>query len=189
MKLHTIVVLVSLATACTPPRKAWVEAAWPGDFPTEHGPVERTDDDVRYSGDADPDLIDATFASVSACLSEVTIDDGMRQRAVCFDGRIEANDDPVVVTGAWRTSCSDPTQQTLTVEAPVSGCLAKGTDHQECGCYWRVGYRYAKGEDLYIVTPSLYMLPDVIVRVWTACRNPWADPTLARCASPSIVKR
>lgn len=124
---------------------------------------------MDLSGQAiDPALIDRLTDEVSTCLG-VSID-----RSTFI----------VKVPSDWVKSC-DGSQQVLTAIAPESGCAAKGlpTD-SPCPCRWRA---VIQCPNVIVATPSLYLYKDALVRWVTGSQNPWADPALAKCASPSTA--
>lgn len=83
----------------------------------------------------------------------------------------------------WSLNC-DGTQQVLSwVTADGgAGCRAKGlSPTAECPCRWRAG---VQDSHTLVATPSLYLAPDWVIRIFTGCQNPWASPELAECAAP-----
>ena len=78
-------------------------------------------------------------------------------------------------------------QQLLTDRAPEQGCIDKGLcEPGECeDCRWRCGIQ---DSCVIVVTPSLYMLKDPLIRIITRCGFVWGPDELSRCASSRIPK-
>jgi len=77
----------------------------------------------------------------------------------------------------WKLS-DDGTQQLLPLDAG-HGCEAKG---QKPPCMWRA---IIVDEPLTIVVPpSMYLLPDDLLRLNLGCLNPWFEQAMAVCAMP-----
>lgn len=192
-------VLLLTAAGCTG-RGDWVARAYPGDFPTSHGPLRRTALGIPVSGDGDPDVVDFVARTVYECLQREVPEGKLTAEedslGYCYEGAELAYPhyrELIVVVESWELSC-DKRQQLLLVDAPDSGCRAKGREPTpECPCRWRSGFREGEnwlgmgnGELLFVVTPSLYMLSDAFVRYITGCRNPWVVERIRKCASPKV---
>lgn len=138
-------------------------------YPTS--PTETTPGGIRFddSGQAvSGELLDRLTNEVSECL-HMSID---RSGFV------------VKVPADWQPSC-DGSQQVLTAIAPQSGCDAKGMSYDpQCPCRWRA---VIQCPNVIVATPSLYLYKDALTRWVTGSPNPWADPALAKCASPSTA--
>lgn len=88
------------------------------------------------------------------------------------------------VVSDWVPSC-DHTQQLLPTIAGPEGCVVKGLNPtEECPCRYRVGIACP---NVLVVTPSMYLYKDVLVRFVTSCADPWASPELHKCVSPSTT--
>lgn len=186
-----------LAASCMQSRESYIESAYPGKFPTSYGSTVTTPLGVRVAGTTDPaDLEKADFIiqTVYECVRR-NFPTGKVPYSGCFDNEVSYPPfrDLVVVIGEWEMSC-DGKQQLLTVDAPASGCRAKGRiPTPECPCRWRGGFResdhgwFQHGDHMHIVTKSLFMLSDTLTRYVTGCWNPWAGKPLAKeCASPKV---
>ena len=152
-------------------------SAWDYGFDYAIDPTETTPEGIRVdrSGQTAPTLeqIDELTDAVEACLRAAPITCGRPDPVInrgCFS---------VKVPNDWAMSCAGD-WQVLRDRAPEIGCLAKGeTPSPECPCRWRAGIQ----ETAFVVTPSLLLYPDVLIRAATGCPNPWAVPELAKCAS------
>ena len=106
---------------------------------------------------------------------------------ICLQQGIDRTSFQVKIAGDWVLNC-DQTQQVL--PDPVwegwSGCYAKGQKPTaECPfCRWRAGI---KCPGTLITTPSFYLYKDVLIRFITGNPDPWGDPILAKCATPSTL--
>jgi hypothetical protein len=129
--------------------------------------------------------IDRLFDGVETCLQthfpQGKIPESTQAAASCNGGTIPfplARDRITVkIAQNWRLNAAK-TQQLLPFEAGT-GCTEKG---EVPPCYWRA--MISDSPLALIVPPSMYLLPDVLVRVSTGCLNPWADPGLSACAMP-----
>ncbi len=140
-----------------------------------------------------PQLIDRLTNEVDLCLTQLSptgvLPSGIAQASSCFGSfqlPIQSKSFVVKVASDWVLSC-DGTQQLLPkpVEAGPAGCVAKGQDPTAaCPCRWRAGIECP---NIIITTPSFYLYKDALTRFVTGCRNPWASPQLAQCASPSTT--
>jgi hypothetical protein len=101
----------------------------------------------------------------------------------CLQLSLDRGSFNVLVPSDWTLSC-DGSQQVLPAEgAGAMGCLAKRlTPTAECPCRWRA---YIKMPNVIVATPSLHLYKDALVRLVVDTDNPWADPKLAKCATPS----
>lgn len=109
-----------------------------------------------------------------------TIDRLVGEVGDCLKMSIDRSSFVVKVPTDTVLSC-DGKQQELTAIAPMSGCDAKGLTGA-CPCHWRA---VVQCPNVIVATPSLYLFKDALVRFVTGSQNPWADPALAKCASPS----
>lgn len=122
--------------------------------------------------------VDDSGQNVSGAL----IDRLTSEVAACLKVSVDPKSFTVKVPADWGLSC-DGSQQVLTAIAPGTGCEAKGMHpDQQCPCRWRV---LIQCPNVIVATPSLYLFKDALVRWVTGSRNPWADPELAKCASPT----
>jgi hypothetical protein len=90
----------------------------------------------------------------------------------------------VKIPDDWDFSClRDNSQEVLNVPAENWVCEMKGlTPTKGCPCKYRVAIAQ---NNVIVVTPSMYMLKDALIRIITGCTNPWVSP-LSQCASPSV---
>lgn len=139
-------------------------------------------------------LIDRLTNEVETCLTNNFVhgefpDDVVRD-AQCsqktFQLPLQRTNFGIKIANDWVLSC-DGTEQLLPmpVKAGPSGCLAKGqTPNTQCPCRWRAGI---KCPNIIIVTPNFYLYKDALVRYTTSCRNPWGNPKLAQCVTPTTT--
>lgn len=139
-----------------------------------------------------PQLIDRLVNEVSTCLDGVApngqLPPDIVSASVChsttFTWPLERKWFEVKIASDWVYSC-DHTQQLLPVLAGNAGCIAKGeTPTDTCPCRWRAGIECPNH---IITTPSFYLFKDALTRFLTGCENPWANPELAKCASPTTT--
>lgn len=138
-----------------------------------------------------PDLIDGLTDEVENCLIEAfgfppVIPEEVMRDSMCvgetFDLPIHRECLTVKIPDDWLLSC-DGSQQLLPNIAPRELCEAKGlTPTPECPCRWRAGIQ---DNQTIVVTPSLYLYKDPLIRIVTGCNNPWGHPILSHCAKPS----
>lgn len=123
------------------------------------------------------------FDSQGQTISGALIDRLVGEVEACLAKSIDRASFTVLIPRDWTYSC-DRSQQVLPAEgAGPFGCLAKGQKPSvECPCRWRA---YIKWPNTIVTTPSLYLLKDALVRFIVDTDNPWADPHLAQCATPS----
>lgn len=88
----------------------------------------------------------------------------------------------VVKVAVCGLSC-DGTQQLLPDDAPNAGCDAKGLPNKPgCPCRWRARIAWP---NVIVTCPSLYLYKDALTRFVTDIKNPWVDPTVAKCVQPT----
>lgn len=156
------------------------------------GATQTTPDGIRFDASGlatSATLIDRLTNEVERCLflkfPERLSDVAAAQAGCSGDARfhtIDRHSFVVKVAGDWRLTC-DGQQQVLPVVAPSAGCAAKGQHTTpECPCSYRAGI---KCPNILVVTPSLYIYKDVLIRFLYDCVDPWANADLATCATPS----
>ena len=196
-----LVVAVAALAACSQTRAERAELAYPGRFPTEPGAVRVSPHGVRYSADRaiDVEQLDFVVRSTDACFREQFPRGRLPSSEVvaghCREGTVEYLDwhDAVVLYGPQQLAC-DGKQELLQVDAPVSGCRAKGIDRDwnKCPCRWRSGVREGRewwqldSRPVLITTSSNYMLSDALARYMSGCLNPWATKQVIKCARPRV---
>lgn len=100
----------------------------------------------------------------------------------CLGLQIDRNSFVVKVAGNWQLSC-DKTEQVLPIFAGNAGCDAKGLERNDsCPCRWRAGI---KCPNMLIVTPSLFLYKDVLIRFVLKIKNPWEVSRISSCATPT----
>lgn len=147
---------------------------------------------VDTSGqDISLELIDQLTLEVELCLEEEfpegKLPREVRIEANCLDDNFESLHRECIqikIPNNWQYSC-DGSQQVLQDEAPQYLCDQKGMSNSACTCNWRAAIQ---DEYTIIVTPSLYMYKDPLIRIITGCNNPWGHEKLAKCATPSVPK-
>jgi hypothetical protein len=158
------------------------------------GETRTTPDGIRYDDSGQhvsPALIDRLTNEVERCLFArfpEQLSETVKLQAGCYGDlrfkTIDRRSFVVKVAGDWRLTC-DGQQQVLPVTAPANGCATKGqTTTPECPCSYRAGIRCP---NILVVTPSLYIYKDVLIRFLYDCVDPWANKDLAACATPSTA--
>lgn len=139
-----------------------------------------------------PQLIDRLTDEVEACLQKnygtAPLPQATASAAYCVAQTkpvvIDRSSFVVKVVNDWLPSC-DKSQQLLPNLVNPTSCLAKGlTPIADCPCRWRAGI---KCSNILIVTPSFYLYKDVLIRFSATCMDPWNDPVLSVCATPSTA--
>ena len=175
------------------------EVAW--GYP-EHGLFNRyairetrtTPDGIRFDDGGQgisSELIDRLTNEVERCLFDrfpERLSDEAKAQASCYGDTtfrsIDRGSFVVKVASDYKLTC-DGEQQVLPVVAPSAGCLAKGQHTTpECPCSYRAGIECP---NILVVTPSLYIYKDVLIRFLYGCSDPWANADLAACATPSTL--
>jgi hypothetical protein len=159
------------------------------------GATRTTPDGIRYddSGlNVAPQLIDRLTNEVERCLFlkfPERLSDTVKLQAGC-DGDLTFKplnraSFVVKVASDWHLTC-DGQQQVLPIEAPAISCEYYKGEHPtlECPCSYRAGI---KCPNILVVTPSLYIYKDVLIRFLYDCVDPWANKDLAACATPSTA--
>jgi hypothetical protein len=124
------------------------------------------------------------FDDSGQSVSGTLLDRLTREVADCLQVSVDSASFVVKVPVDWSVSC-DGSQQLLSAEAPQLGCDAKGLPADpNCPCRWRA---LIQCPNVIVATPSLYLFKDALVRWVTGSNNPWADPALAKCATPSTA--
>lgn len=134
-------------------------------------PTHRTPKGIKY----DPSGQD---------ISGELIDRLTDETEVCLGVPINRDAFVVKIVNEYDISC-DGTQQMLktVVKAGSEGCIEKGLlPTPECQCQWRAGIQCP---NKLIVTPSMYLYKDVLIRYTLFIRDPWHDPRYAKCATPT----
>jgi hypothetical protein len=174
MKAACLLLLLSLlmlTSSCEPSCRA---ARWGYSISNgvtyEVAPTSTTPGGIKYDAtgqNVPPELIDRLTREVGDCL-KMSID------PASFVVKIPAG---------WSKSC-DGSQEMLPSGAPEIGCMAKGLGDPDpkCPCRWRA---LIQCPNTIVATPSLYLFKDALTRFVTGSVNPWADPKLVACASPS----
>lgn len=122
------------------------------------------------------------FDATSQDISGALLDRLTEEVEMCVHKSIDRTSFVVKVPANWTLNCAG-TQQVLMSRAPEDGCLAKGQKYDpKCPCRWRARIQWP---NVIVTTPSLYLYKDALTRFVTGSNNPWSDPTLAACASPS----
>lgn len=152
-------------------------------------PTEITPNGILVDGeDIDLDLVDAIVGAVERCLDNMFPDgyltDEVLSDSFCIRRKVNLPIQGITIKipSEYRTSVIDG-QQLLNSPAPEQGCIDKGICESPCECYWRCGIQ---DTCTIVVTPSLYMLPDPLVKLATDCYYVWGS--LAECAQPLVEK-
>lgn len=142
------------------------------------------------------EAIDRLTDEVETCLrlafgDPPIIPEDVRQKAACrgktFRLPLARECFVVKIPDDWELSC-DQSQQVLPLKStsyrpPDKLCEDKGLEPTpECPCRWRAGIQ---DDNTIVVTPSLYLYKDPLIRMVTGCNNPWGHPVLAHCVAPS----
>lgn len=117
-----------------------------------------------------PQLIDRLTSEVESCLNV----------------KIDRTSFKVKIANDWVLSC-DKSQQLLPtpVFAGNAGCVAKGlVPDPNCPCRWRAGIRCP---NVIVIPPNFYLYKDALIRFVKGIPNPWIDPVLSVCATPSTT--
>jgi len=150
---------------------------------------------VDSSGhDIDLRLVDAIIDEAEACLYKefptLIIPGSVKLGGFCKENTINLPIDRysivLKIPKDYLTSTIDG-QQLLTDRAPEQGCVDKGLcEPGDCDdCRWRCGIQ---DSCVIVVTPSLYMLKDSLVRIVTRCGYVWGPKELSACATPRTPK-
>lgn len=147
-------------------------------------------------------VIDRLTDEVEACLKEQIgtgpdIPSNIAKDGLCgdcsYNWPIDRSRIVVKIPSDWTLSC-DKTEQVLPVLAGDLGCLAKGlTPTEKCPCRWRALLQTVEtnGADgasgVIVTTPNFFLYKDPLIRMVTGCQKVWADPALAKCASPTTA--
>jgi hypothetical protein len=125
----------------------------------------------RCINDTFPDRLPASITDASWCEKE-------------YKHHIDRDCITIKIPNSWSYSC-DGTQLLLDRKVDNQLCIDKGLDRDfnECPCQWRSGIQE---DNVIVVLPDLYMLPDPIVRYMTSCYNAWIGD-LAKCAAPKTA--
>jgi len=140
----------------------------------------------------DPDTLDRLTNEVEQCLEftfpQHLFTEEVKNLSICDSYDISLPIDRssfyVKVANDWVYSC-DKTQELLPdpVIGGSLGCQNKGLiETDKCSCRWRAGI---KCPNILVVTPSLYLYKDVLIRFIGSCKNPWGTNELAMCATPT----
>lgn len=187
-------IAVIFIVGCSTSREGYVERAYPGNFPETYSSTKRTPGGVRYNGEADEKKLDFVVDSTFQCFREQfpsgKLPSSEKRSGYCQTESLEypRKSEFVVVVAESALNCTQK-EQVLTVEAPRSGCIAKGrVPTEECPCRWRSGFREARdGTLLFITTPSMFMLSDALARYVSSCQNPWVTEQVIVCARPRVT--
>lgn len=125
-----------------------------------------------------PELLDRVTNEVDVCL----LDNGVILKPMDRSSFV------IKIASNWIYSC-DTTgyggeQELLPINAPESGCDAKGEEDINCPCRWRAGIRCP---NIIVTPPNLYLYKDSLIRFLLTIDNPWAGPPLSVCATPSTT--
>lgn len=131
--------------------------------------------------------IDRVVDAVETCLSRAfgippALPEEYKRGALCvgstFPLPLERSRFTIRIARDWMLNAAK-SEQFLPIDAG-HGCEAKG---QAPPCFWRAVI--VDDPLTLVVPPSMYLLPDVLIRVSTGCLNPWALPAMATCAMPT----
>jgi hypothetical protein len=163
-------ILLALAGCTTPPPNYASRWGYLAKDTYAVAPTQTTPAGVRYD-------------SQGQAISGAVIDRLVGEVETCLAKTIDRSTFDVLIPKDWTLSC-DHTQQVLPAEGAGSmGCVAKGLRPTAgCPCRWRA---YIKWPHTIVTTPSMYLLKDALVRFIVDTDNPWTDPHLAQCATPS----
>lgn len=126
------------------------------------------------------------FDPVGQNISPLLVDRLTSEVEACLHRSIDRTSFEVMIPNDWVLSC-DGSQQLLPtpVKAGISGCLSKEqAPTEQCPCRWRAGIRCP---NTIICTPNFYLYKDALIRFATGNPNPWSNPELAKCATPSTT--
>jgi hypothetical protein len=86
----------------------------------------------------------------------------------------------IKIPNNYSYSITDPNEQVLADTAPKEGCLAKGQnrDFKKYPCKYR---GLITEDNIIVVTPSLHLLPDMIVKYASNCSYPYGSDKLSKC--------
>jgi len=192
MLKHFVALLAVAAVGCPGPHLPLRDFLYY--YPQHHyviAPTLTTPKGIRVDAGGPINLkrIDRVVDATEACITKTfgnppTLPDVFKsaQGASCvgrtFPLPFERSKFIIKIARDWMLSL-DGTEQLLPLDAG-HGCEAKG---QKPPCFWRA---IIVDEPLtLVVTPSMYLLPDVLIRVSTGCLNPWFDHAMAVCATPT----
>ncbi len=120
------------------------------------------------------DVLDRQVAEVESCLKEVLGIESIHRGWLIVK----------VVPDAFLSI--DGSQELIPGSGHPEECVAKKlcSSIESCDCYLRAGIQ---DNSVIIVTPSMYLLKDPLIRTVSGINNPWVG-NLAKCAMPTVPK-